>query len=104
MLILSPYAPHLGEEMWSMLGHKDTLAYEKFPSWVEELAKDDEVTIVGQINGKVRVKIDVPADIEKDEMEKLVMEHPRIVELLNGKEPFKVIAVPGKLVNIVVKG
>ena len=104
VLILSPYAPHMGEEMWSMLGKNGTLAYEEWPSWVEELTKDDEITIVGQINGKVRVKIDVSADIGKDEMEKLVMEHPRIIELLDGKPPFKVITVPGKLVNIVVKG
>ena len=104
VLILSPYAPHMGEEMWSMLGKKGTLAYEEWPSWIEELTKDDEITIVGQINGKVRVKIDVSAEISKDEMEKLVMGHPRIIELLDGKPPFKVITVPGKLVNIVVKG
>jgi len=104
VLILSPYAPHMGEEMWSMLGHKGTLAYEEWPAWVEELTKDDEITIVGQINGKVRVKIDVSADLGKDDMEKLVLGHPRIAELLEGKVPLKVISVPGKLVNIVIKG
>ena len=103
VLLLSPYAPHQAEEMWEMLGHKESLAYHSWPEWDEELTKDDEITLIAQINGKVRAKIEVPAGISKEEMEKIAMDLPRIKELVEGKEVVRVIAVPGKLVNIVVK-
>ncbi len=103
VLLIAPYAPHIGEEMWQVLGKTETLAYEKWPEWIEELTKDDEIEIVAQINGKVRAKEMVPADISREEMEKLFLELPRIKEFTEGKTIVKVIAVPGKLVNIVVK-
>ncbi len=103
VLLLSPYAPHIAEEMWEHLGKKESLAYHAWPQWIEELTKEDEIEIVGQINGKVRAKEKVPADISREDMEKLFLETPRIKELTEGKEIVKVIVVPGKLVNIVVK-
>jgi len=103
VLLISPYAPHIAEEMWEVLGKTETLAYETWPQWIEEMTKDDEIEIVAQINGKVRAKEKVPADISKDDMEKLFLELPRIKEFTEGKKIVKVIVVPGKLVNIVVK-
>ncbi len=103
VLLLAPYAPHIAEEMWEVLGKKESLAYEPWPQWIEELTKEEEIEIVGQINGKVRAKEKVPADISREDMEKLFLETPRIKELTEGKEIVKVIVVPGKLVNIVVK-
>lgn len=101
VLLLSPYAPHLGEELWRALGHKDTLAYEKWPAWNENLTKEETVTVVIQINGKVRSKMDVPAGTSKEKLIELALENPRISELLNSLSLKKSIAVPDKIVNLV---
>ncbi|MBO8171478.1 MAG: leucine--tRNA ligase [Bacillaceae bacterium] len=101
VLLLSPIAPHISEELWQRLGHDQTLAYEPWPTYDESLLKVDEVEIVVQLNGKVKHKMMVAADADKAQMEKQVMEDPRTKELLEGKTVRKVIVVPGKLVNIV---
>lgn len=103
VLLLSPYAPHLGEELWQKLGHNDTLAYEKWPEWDEELVKEESVEIVVQINGKVRTKLQLPAGTGKEDLEKEALSSERIKTLLEGKSIVKIIAVPDKLVNIVAK-
>ncbi len=103
VLILSPYAPHLAEELWEKLGKKPSIAYEKWPSWKEELTVDETVTVVFQINGKIRAREELPADISKEELQAKALENQRIKSLLDGKEIVKIITVPGKLVNIVVK-
>jgi leucyl-tRNA synthetase len=102
-LILAPYAPHLAEELWEKLGHQPSIAYQQYPTWDEELAKEDMVTVVFQINGKIRAREDLPAGLSKDQLEHKALEHPRIQELLAGKKPDKVIAVVDKLVNLVVR-
>ena len=99
--LLSPICPHITEELWSRLGHNDTLAYASWPAYDESKLVDNEVEIVIQINGKVRAKLQVPADISKEEMEKTVMENGKVIEQIDGKTVRKVIAIPGKLVNIV---
>ncbi|TFJ92820.1 leucine--tRNA ligase [Lentibacillus salicampi] len=99
--MLSPVAPHLSEEMWELLGHEDTITYEKWPEYDESKLVEDEVEIVIQIMGKVRTKIHVAKDISKEELEQKAMENERIQELIKGKTVRKVIVVPGKLVNIV---
>ena len=99
--LLSPICPHMTEELWSRLGHNDTLAYASWPAYDESELVDNEVEIVIQINGKVRAKLQVPADITKEEMEKTVMENGKVLEQIDGKTVRKVIAIPGKLVNIV---
>ena len=99
--LLSPICPHITEELWSRLGHNDTLAYASWPAYDESKLVDNEVEIVIQINGKVRAKLQVPADISKEEMEKTVMENGKVLEQIDGKTVRKVIAIPGKLVNIV---
>lgn len=99
--LLSPVAPHICEELWEKLGHSETIAYESWPAWDESKLVEDEVEIVIQINGKVRAKLLVPNDASKEEMEKIAMDDEKIKEQLEGKTVRKVIAVPGKLVNIV---
>ncbi len=104
MLLLAPFAPHLAEELWNVLGHNETLAYEKWPEFDEELTKEDEIEIPVQINGKLRGKLQVSSDIDKQALEETAMADEKIIALIDGKQIKKVIVVPKKLVNIVVAG
>lgn len=99
--LLSPITPHIAEELWEKLGFNDTITYESWPAYDEAKLVDDEVEIVIQINGKVKAKLRVPADAKKDVLEKIAMEDDKVKEQIDGKTIRKVIAVPGKLVNIV---
>lgn len=101
--LLSPMAPHIAEELWQLLGNADTIAYEPWPTYDEALTKSAEVEVPLQINGKLRAKITVPAECTKEELEKLAFTDSRIQELTSGKSIVKVIVVPGRLVNVVVK-
>jgi leucyl-tRNA synthetase len=101
--LISPYAPHLGEEMWQRLGKTPSVSDSAWPEWEEELTKEEEVTVVLQVNGKVRAKIDLPAGTGKKALESLAMENERIRQWIDGKTLVKLISVPDKLVNIVVK-
>jgi leucyl-tRNA synthetase len=101
VLILSPFAPHLAEELWRALDHEQTLAYEPWPKFDPGLTKADEIEVPVQINGKVRHRLTVPAGIDKAALEKAALEDPVVRKLLEGKQVRKVIVVPGKLVNIV---
>ena len=103
VLLLSPFAPHIAEELWKLLGSNDSLAYEPWPVYDESLTVDANVEIPVQILGKIRSKIIVPRGTGKDELEALAMADARIVELLDGKTIRKVIVVPDRLVNIVAK-
>lgn len=99
--LLSPITPHIGEELWEKLGYTDTIAYEPWPTYDEAKLVEDEVEIVVQVNGKIRAKLNIPANAAKEEMEKLAMENETVQSHIAGKTIRKVIAVPGKLVNIV---
>ncbi|CAN7253860.1 leucine--tRNA ligase [Rossellomorea sp. LjRoot5] len=99
--LLSPIAPHMTEELWSKLGHEGTISYEAWPTFDESKLVDNEVEIVLQVNGKVKAKVMIPRDMTKDELEKTAMENDEIKTQIDGKTIRKVIAVPGKLVNIV---
>ncbi|MBR7798196.1 leucine--tRNA ligase [Virgibacillus sp. AGTR] len=99
--MLSPVAPHVSEELWSVLGHTETISYEPWPTYDERKLVEAEVEIVVQIMGKVRAKISVSKDISKEELEKTALENEKIQALIEGKTIRKVIVVPGKLVNIV---
>lgn len=122
VLILSPFAPHICEELWSLLHTPDpspasaklgrgkqegndypSIFTEKWPSYDPELVKDETVELIIQINGKVRDKFEVPADISEEEAKSLVMEREKVREWTKGKEIMKVIFIKGKLVNIVLK-
>ena len=101
--MLSPIAPHISEELWSRLGHDETITYQPWPSYDESLLVDDEVEIVVQVNGKVRAKIKVSRDVSKEDMQQIALDNDIIKGEIEGKEIKKVIAVPQKLVNIVAK-
>ena len=101
--MLAPFAPHITEELWSCMEGKGSVHDARWPKFDRAAIVEDEVEIVLQINGKVRDNLTVPADIELQEMEKLALAQPKVVELTAGKTVVKVICVPKKLVNIVVK-
>lgn len=103
VLLISPYAPHIAEELWNALGHDQTLAYENWPEYQEELTKDSSVEIPIQIKGKIKAKINVEAGTTKADLEKLARENETIAKLLADVEIIKVIAVPDRMVNFVVK-
>ncbi|MDF0480644.1 leucine--tRNA ligase [Vagococcus sp. PNs007] len=99
--LLAPIAPHMSEELWAILGHEGSLTYVAWPTYEEKFLVEDELEIVVQINGKVRAKLTVARDTEREELEKLAMANELVVEQLADKTVRKVIAVPNKLVNIV---
>ena len=101
---LSPFCPHITEELWAMLGNEKMLCLESWPEADEKSLIQDSVTIVAQINGKIRGKFNRPAGLSREDLEKSIMSEPALIEKLSGKEIIKVVAVPDKLVNIVVKG
>ncbi len=101
--VISPVCPHLGEELWEMLGHNNTITYEKWPTYDEEKAKEDEVSIAVQVNGKVRDTIKVNINISKEELEKKALDSNIIKKWIENKEIVKVITIPGKIVNVVIK-
>ena len=101
--LLNPVAPHVTEELWEMLGGEGLLSLHAWPEYDESKTVDDEIEIVVQINGKIRDKMSVAADLNRDELQAVAMESERIKTLVEGKQVVKIIAVPGKLVNIVVK-
>lgn len=104
VLMLAPVAPHICEELWERLGHDESLAHAAFPTFDEKWLVDDSVEIPVQVNGKVRARIQVPVDADRDTLQSVALADEKVVELLDGKEPVKVIAVPGRMVNLVVKG
>lgn len=102
--LLAPFAPHLSEELWQQLTHTNqSISYEKWPVWDESKLVENEIEIVVQIKGKVRAKLTVSKDLPKEELEAIALANEKIQEEISGKDIIKVIAVPNKLVNIVVK-
>ena len=102
-LLLSPYTPHLAEELWSMLGHEPSVAKAEWPSYDEAKTVDDEIEIVIQVNGKVRDKMMLSRTASKEEMLEAAKKSEKIQSWTDGKTVIKEIVIPGKLVNIVVK-
>jgi leucyl-tRNA synthetase len=103
VLLLSPYAPHLAEELWQLLGHDQTLAYQPWPTYDEAMIKEDTVEVPVQVNGKLRGRIQVPAGTDREALEAAARGDSRIAELLEGKKVVKTVVVPGRMVNFVVK-
>ena len=102
VLLLAPYAPHVAEELWATLGHTTTLAYEPWPKFDAALTKADEIEVPVQVNGKLRAKLRVPAEIDQASLEATAMADETVKAQIAGKTIKKVIVVPRKLVNIVV--
>ena len=103
VLLLSPYAPHMAEELWQSLGHSQSLAYQPWPSFDEALTRLSEIEVPLQINGKLRAKLIVPADSNAEQIENAARNHEKLAEWLDGKQIVKAIVVPGRMVNFVVK-
>ncbi|RME41825.1 MAG: leucine--tRNA ligase [Planctomycetota bacterium] len=99
--VLAPFAPHLAEELWHRLGHEKTIAYEPWPEYDERLARDEEVEVGVQINGKLRARVTVPADADEQTVREAALAEQRVAGSLKGKTIRKVIVVKGRLVNIV---
>ena len=99
--LLAPIAPHIGEELWQILGNEESLTYVPWPTYDEAALVEDEVEVVFQVNGKLRGKQNVARGLIKEELEQIAMNHEAVKEFIEGKTVRKVIAVPDKLVNIV---
>jgi len=102
VIALSPYAPHITEELWNLLGHTSSISYATFPEWKEEYLTEDSFEYPVSINGKMRVKLNLPADLSKEAIEKAALDSPEVQKWLNGQDPKKIIVVPKKIVNLVV--
>ncbi len=102
VLLLSPAVPHISEELWEILGHRPSIVREKWPTFDERLAKEDEITIVVQVNGKVRGRLLVGAQTPDDEIKQQALADEKVMGFIEGKDIQKVVVVPKKLVNIVV--
>ena len=103
VLLLSPYAPHMAEELWQALGNDQSLAYEPWPIYDESLTRSSEIEVPLQINGKLRAKLVVPADSNAEQLEHAARSHEKLAEWLDGKQIVKAIVVPGRMVNFVIK-
>lgn len=102
ILLLAPFAPHLTEELWHLLGHSSTIFDARWPEYKEEYLKEDVVTYSVSFNGKARFTIDLPADMEKEDVEKTVLTHESSAKWIDGNTPKRIIVVPRKIVNIVI--
>ena len=102
LLLLAPISPHITEELWTRRGHSDSIHRQAWPSWDEAAAREEEISVIVQINGKTRDKIDAPAGLNEDALRELALSSERVQRLLEGRAPRKVIVARGQLVNIVV--
>ncbi|HYA32319.1 MAG TPA: class I tRNA ligase family protein, partial [Thermodesulfovibrionales bacterium] len=102
ILLLSPFSPHLAEELWEAVGKEPSVFRQRWPEWDEETAREDEIELVIQVNGKVRAKVMVPQGLAEEEIKERTMSEPRIKEMLEGKAIRKIFVVKGKLVNMVI--
>jgi leucyl-tRNA synthetase len=102
ILLLAPIAPHVTEELWALRGGAYSVHQQAWPAWDEETAREELITLAVQVNGKVRHRLEVAADLDETAVKELALVAPQVQEWLDGREPRKIIIVPGKLVNIVV--
>jgi leucyl-tRNA synthetase len=102
VLLVSPFAPHLGEELWSRLGGTTTLAYEPWPKFDDALVKDDVIEIGVQINGKARASISIPADADEAAAKAIALDDTKVKDHVQGKTIKKVIFVKGRILNLIV--
>ena len=102
VLLLSPFTPHAAEEMWEMLGHRGGLARVEWPSYDPAIAAQETITLVLQVNGKVRSRIAIPADLQEEELRQLALEDEKVRSLTTGRTVERVVVVPKRLVNVVV--
>ncbi|MFO7245422.1 MAG: leucine--tRNA ligase [Thermaerobacter sp.] len=99
--MLAPFAPHLAEELWEQMGRTESVHLQRWPSYDPEIARDEVVTVVLQVNGKVRDRITVPAGTGEEELRRLALENERVRALLDGRQAARVVVIPDRLVNVV---
>ena len=102
LIILSPFAPHIAEELWQKMGHQESIAKAKFPEFKPELLVENSFSYPVSFNGKHRFNLEMPLGIPNEQIQETVLNHVDSVKWLEGKAPKKVIIVPGKIVNVVV--
>jgi len=102
VLILAPFAPHIAEELWQKLGHKDSLAYEPWPVYDKELIKEREIELAIQVNGKIKDRIVVAADVDDEQIKQKALDSEKVIAAMAGKKAKKIIVIKSRLVNIVV--
>jgi leucyl-tRNA synthetase len=102
VLLISPFTPHAAEEMWEMLGHRGGLGRVEWPSYDPAIAVQETITLVLQVNGKVRSRIAIPADLEEEDLRQLALEDEKVRSLTTGRTVERVVVVPKRLVNVVV--
>jgi leucyl-tRNA synthetase len=102
LLMMAPVTPHIAEELWERLGKAYSIHQQAWPEFDPDLAREDEITLVVQVNGKVRDRITVPAGISEEDARRKALESEAVRKAMAGKEPRQVIVVPGRLVNVVI--
>ena len=101
-IVLSPFAPHVCEELWHMLGHHTTVCDAAWPAWDEAFLREDTVTYAISFNGKVRYSLELSVGLPREEVERIALTHEQSARWLEGLTPKKVIVVPDKIVNVVI--
>jgi leucyl-tRNA synthetase len=104
LLMMAPIAPHLAEELWQRMGNPYSIHHQAWPEYDPDTAREEVITLVLQVNGKVRDRLEVSADIDADEAKRRALENSTIRRYLEGRDPDGVIYVPGRLVNVVISG
>ncbi|MCM2302630.1 MAG: class I tRNA ligase family protein, partial [Flavobacteriaceae bacterium] len=102
LIVIAPYAPHITEELWSLLGHNESISKTEFPKFEAKYLIESTKMYPISFNGKLKFTLELPLDLSKDEIQNEVMNHPKTIQFIEGKTPKNIIIVPGKIVNIVV--
>jgi leucyl-tRNA synthetase len=103
LLLLAPFAPHIAEELWEKIGNKPSIFNHPWPTYDEEVIKEEEVLIVVQVNGKLRSRITVPTNLDQEKVKEVALNNEKVKRWIEAKEVLKVIFIPNKLINLVVK-
>jgi leucyl-tRNA synthetase len=103
MQLLAPMAPHITEELWHQTGHSGSIHTTQWPTYDEAMTRDETFTLVVQVNGKVRERIEVPTDVSEEEVRRQVLNNERVMSFIGDATVQKVIYIPGRLANVVVR-
>jgi leucyl-tRNA synthetase len=103
ILVLAPFAPHIAEELWEILGHSDSLAYEPWPEYDRELIKEKEIELAVQVNGKIKDRIVVAAETEEEQIKQRALGSEKVIAAMAGKDPKKIIVVKPRIVSIITQ-
>jgi leucyl-tRNA synthetase len=103
MQLLAPLAPHITEELWHLTGHKETIHLQPWPNFDEAMTHDESFTLVVQVNGKVRERLEAPASISEEDVRKLVLTNEKVLSFIGDATVQKVIYIPGRLANVVIR-